>query len=214
MSGSITPPKQSMAPPPCVHCAQPCAARVEDVDGRRAIAASHSPLHTTRRIYAIVPWRDIIFSPTCPGQKKLKVSTTTPAYRLARATAGGGRWTTMRRDEAQSHRTASPSLPIGGIASAGPGRQGAGDAAGTLTRGMGRRARLWSVILGWDDWASPKGAAPPPLRCAEDTQNGLLASAGGQAKCAASKAASSVQRCNPGEPGRRPRQEAGLRPAL
>lgn len=47
-----------------------------------------------------------------------------------------------------------------------------------LARGMSR----WSVILGWDDWAVgsrvPKGAAPPPLGCAEDTQKSLLASAG------------------------------------
>jgi hypothetical protein len=70
VSGSMTPPEQSMAPPPCVHCAQPCAARVEDVDGRRAIAASHSPLHTTRLLYAIVPWRDIISSPTLAGPKE------------------------------------------------------------------------------------------------------------------------------------------------
>ena len=41
----------------------------------------------------------------------------------------------------------------------------------------------WPVILGWEDWAVgsrvPKGAAPPPLGCAEDTQKSLLASAGG-----------------------------------
>lgn len=47
-----------------------------------------------------------------------------------------------------------------------------------LARGMSR----WSVILGWEDWAVgsrvPKGAAPPPLGCAEDTQKSLLASAG------------------------------------
>lgn len=40
------------------------------VDGRRAIAASHSPLHTTRLLYAIVPWRDIILSPTLRGWKE------------------------------------------------------------------------------------------------------------------------------------------------
>jgi hypothetical protein len=70
VSGSMTPPEQSMAPPPCVHCAQPCAARVEDVDGRQVIAASHSPLHTTRLLYAIVPWRDIICCPTLAGSKE------------------------------------------------------------------------------------------------------------------------------------------------
>lgn len=47
-----------------------------------------------------------------------------------------------------------------------------------LARGMSR----WSVILGWEDWAVgsrvPKGATPPPLGCAEDTQKSLLASAG------------------------------------
>jgi hypothetical protein len=46
---------------------------------------------------------------------------------------------------------------------------------------------------------SALGAAPPPLGCAEDTQNGLLASAGGQAKCAASKTAILQP---PGEVGR------------
>ena len=40
------------------------------VDGRRAIVASHSPLHTTRLLYAIVPWRDIILSPTLRGRKE------------------------------------------------------------------------------------------------------------------------------------------------
>jgi len=46
---------------------------------------------------------------------------------------------------------------------------------------------------------SALGAAPPPLGCAEDTQNSLLASARGQAKCAASKTASLQPR---GEVGR------------
>ena len=37
---------------------------------------------------------------------------------------------------------------------------------------------LWSVILGWEDWAEPEGSSAAAIGIAEDTQNGLLASAG------------------------------------
>jgi hypothetical protein len=156
------------------------------VDGRRAIAASHSPLHTTGLLYAIVPWRDIILSPTLRGWKR-----SLNAYHHAcipPGTRNGGRWKTMGSNLTAPRRRRCPSTPSHGLF----GAQGArtDDAGvGRLREGQagpGERnespASLWSVILGWEDWAVgsrvPKGAAPPPLGCAEDTQKSLLASAG------------------------------------
>jgi len=116
------------------------------VDGRRAIAASHSPLHTTGLLYAIVPWRDIILSPTLRGWKR-----SLNVYHHAcipPGTRNGGRWKTMGSNLTAPRRRPCPSPPCHGLV----GAQGARtDDAGVgrlrvcervtqdLARGMSRR---------------------------------------------------------------------------